>query len=80
MVLDETSIDEEPALGRKIIRLSDKGDLYVPERNEIRRKDVSDVEKYAFGLWADILSGKVPGNAQWPSQIIETLFTNMPAL
>jgi hypothetical protein len=80
MVLDETSIDEEPALGRKIIRLSDKGDLYVPERNEIRRKDVSDVEKYAFGLWADILSGKVPGNAQWPSQVIETLFTNMPAL
>jgi hypothetical protein len=41
---------------------------------------VSDVEKYAFGLWADILSGKVPGNAQWPSQVIETLFTNMPAL
>jgi hypothetical protein len=80
MVLDETSFDEKPALGRKIIRLSDQGDLYVPERNEIRRKDVSDVEKYAFGLWADILSGKVPSNAQWPSQVIETLFTNMPAL
>ena len=58
MVLDETSFDEEPALGRKISRLSDEGDLYVPERNGIRRKDVSDVEKHAFGLWADILSGK----------------------
>jgi hypothetical protein len=80
MVLDETSFDDEPALSRKIVRLSDAGDLYVLERNEIRRKDVSDVENYAFDLWADILSGKVPSNAQWPSRIIETLFTNILAL
>jgi hypothetical protein len=67
MVFDDTSFDDEPALGRKIDRLSNAGDLYVPERNEIRRKDVSDLEKCAFDVWADVLLGKAPSYAQWPS-------------
>jgi hypothetical protein len=80
MVLDDTSFDDERALGGRVLHLSNAGDLYVPEGNEIHRKDVSDVEKYVFGLWADTLLGKVPTNAQWPSQMIETLFANIPAL
>jgi hypothetical protein len=66
MVFDETSFDDEAAVGRKILRLSNAGDLYVPERNEIRRKDVSDLEKRAFSLWADVLLGKERSNTQWP--------------
>jgi hypothetical protein len=54
-------------LAEKSIGLSNAGDLYVPERNEIRRKDVSDLEKCAFDVWADVLLGKVPSYAQWPS-------------
>ena len=67
MVFDETSFDDEPALGRKIRRLSNAGDLCVLEGNEIHRKDVSDLEKRAFGVWADVLLGEGPSNAQWPS-------------
>lgn len=66
MVFDETSFSDEPALGQKIIQLSNAGDLYVPERNEIHRKDVSDREKRAFDVWADVLLGKVPSDAPWP--------------
>jgi hypothetical protein len=67
MVFDETSLDDEPALGQKIVQLSNAGDLYVLERNEIRRKDVSDPEKRVFGGWADVLSGNVPSDDQWLS-------------
>ena len=64
MAFDEISFDDEPALGRKIRRLSNAGNLYVPERNKIRRKDVSDLDKRAFGGWADVLLGEGPSNAQ----------------
>jgi hypothetical protein len=68
MVFDETSVDDEPALGQKVVQLSNTGDLYVLERNEIRRRDVSGPEKRAFGRWADVLLGEVQRNTQWPSQ------------
>ena len=67
MVFDETGFDDEPALARKVIRLSDTGDVYVLESNELHRAAVSGNEKCAFRVWADILSGKIATDVPWPS-------------
>jgi hypothetical protein len=66
MVFDETSFDDEPGLGAKILQAYKARDLYVFQRNGAVSSGRSELNRSAVRLWADILMGRKSPDAQWP--------------
>lgn len=69
MVFDEMDFDDEPSLGEKIIEVATSRDVYVEGTDgQVKRiASLSPAEKAAFELWANILRGNAPDNAEWPT-------------
>jgi hypothetical protein len=68
MVFDETDFGDERRLGETITQVASSGDIYEGgfSGHLERVTSPSESDKSAFRLWADILCGEAPGDADWP--------------